>query len=260
MIRNMSKKKVGILGFGEIGGSLKSVYDDYPEKFDVFVKDLDYDDGLQDLDVLNVCIPYSDKFDEIVLREINECQAKLTIINSTILPGTTKSIRKKLNKKFKIVHSPVRGVHPELYEGIKTFVKFIGAEDDLSRRLAVSHYKALKIKTECCDNSVTTELGKALSTTYYGVVIALHGEMSKLCSQVGASFDQSITRFNQTYNSGYVALGKSNLVRPVLYPPQGDPPFIGGHCVVPNAELLSSRFESPILDLIMSYRREDTQK
>ena len=253
----MSKKKIGILGFGEIGGSLKQVYDDYSENFHILIKDLDRDDGFQDLDVLNVCIPYSDKFVDVVLKEIGDSNAELTIINSTILPGTTRKIRSKLGQNFKIVHSPVRGVHPELYEGLKTFVKFVGAEDDLSRRAAISHYKELKIQTEYCDNSVTTEMGKVLSTTYYGVVIAMHGEMAKFCSQVGANFDQAVTRFNQTYNVGYTQLGKENLVRPVLYPPQGDPPFIGGHCVVQNAELLIYNFESIMLDLIQQYKRDD---
>tara|TARA_Y100000593_G_scaffold94426_1_gene193444 strand:+ start:3665 stop:4426 length:762 start_codon:yes stop_codon:yes gene_type:complete len=252
----MTKERIGILGFGEIGGSLKKVYDDYPDKFEVLVKDLDRNDGFENLDILNVCIPYSEKFVDIVLEEIADCGAGLTIINSTVLPGTTRLIRERLDQNYKIVHSPVRGVHPELYEGIKTFVKFVGAEDDLSRRSALEHYQTLKIKAEYCDDSVTSELGKALSTTYYGVVIAMHGEMSKFCSQVGANFDQAITRFNQTYNVGYTKLGKENLVRPILYPPQGDPPFIGGHCVVQNAELLMKNFESMMLDLIVKYKRE----
>jgi UDP-N-acetyl-D-mannosaminuronate dehydrogenase len=252
----MSKAKVGILGYGEIGGSLAKVYEDYPQKFEIAIKDLNRDDGLDNLSVLNICIPYNDKFITIVTNQIVESNADLTIIHSTVLPGTTAKIKSMLSKKFKVVHSPVRGVHPELYEGIKTFVKFVGAEDDMSRRSAIRHLAKLDIKTEHCDNSVTTEIGKALSTTYYGVVIALHGEMSDFCSQVGANFDQAITRFNQTYNTGYSELGKDNLVRPVLYPPKGSPPFIGGHCVVSNAELLLEEFKSESLNLIMKYKRE----
>jgi len=251
-----NKKKIGILGFGEIGASLAKVYNDHKEKFEVLIKDLERDDGLDSLDVLNICIPYTENFIEIVKNQIHESNPDLTIIHSTVMPGTTNKIKSILGNNFKVVHSPIRGVHPELYEGIKTFVKFVGAEDDMSRRAAIEHLDSLNIKTEHCDNSVTTELGKALSTTYYGVIIAFHGEMSNFCSQVGANFEQAITRFNETYNKGYTSLGKENLVRPVLYPPKGNPPFIGGHCVVQNAEMISKNFSSKSIDLIMKYKRD----
>ena len=119
-----NKKKIGILGFGEIGASLAKVYNDHKEKFEVLIKDLERDDGLDSLDVLNICIPYTENFVEIVKNQICKSNPDLTIVHSTVMPGTTQKIKLILENKFKIVHSPIRGVHPELYEGIKTFVKY----------------------------------------------------------------------------------------------------------------------------------------
>lgn len=241
------KQRIGIIGHGEIGGSLESVYRDYTNL--IFIKDLNRDDGLTNIDVLNICIPFSDKFVEIVSSYIKEIKPGLTIIHSTVLPNTTRDII-KLSGEHMIVHSPVRGIHPKLYDGIKTFVKFIGAESDQASLATQEHFQTMGMDTEVCENSVVTELGKTLSTTYYGLCIAWHGEAQKLCEKYGIPFREVMTRFNQTYNDGYSALGKTDCVRPVLYPP-GD--VIGGHCVIPNAELVKSLIESPAIELILSY-------
>ena len=52
----MSKKTVGILGYGEIGSSLEKCY--LGKNFILKIKDLNRDDGLENLDVLNICIPF----------------------------------------------------------------------------------------------------------------------------------------------------------------------------------------------------------
>ena len=163
-------------------------------------------------------------------------------------PGTTK----KLSKKFKgiVVHSPVRGLHPKLFEGIKTFVKYIGADNKKAGRLAKKHLEGLGLKTKLFFPSLTTELGKILDTTYYGLIIAWHGEMKKICDEVGVDFEKAATDFNKTYNEGYKKLGMPNVTRPVLYPPKNG---IGGHCILPNAKILKKYFKSRALDFILEY-------
>jgi UDP-N-acetyl-D-mannosaminuronate dehydrogenase len=244
---NNSNIKIGILGNGEIGSSLYKVYKDHTNN--VFIKDLIIDEGLQDSDVLNICIPYSEKFEEIVSNHILEIKPKLTIIHSTILPNTTKNIINQTNIS-QVVHSPVRGVHPNLYEGIKTFVKFIGSESQETAILAKQHFEFLDIKSEICKNSTTTELAKLLSTTYYGLCIAWHGEVLEMCNSLDLPFEEVMTRFNETYNEGYKILGKDNVIRPVLYPPDNK---IGGHCVIPNTKLLNCMFDSEAIKLILKY-------
>lgn len=243
--------KVGILGFGEIGQAIHKVYSNNSSNFKFFIKDLNRDDGLDDLDVLNISIPYNDSFNFIEVVADTILKSKLTIIHSTIPVGTIRKL-KTLLPESNIVHSPCRGIHPNLYEGIITFPKFIGSTSVNDSELAAKHLESLGIKTIICENSETTELAKLLDTSYYGICIAYHGEAKKACEKFGANFNEVMTTYNTTYNIGYTLLGKLNVVRPVLTPPIDG---IGGHCVVENAELLSRQFESPALDFIKNYKK-----
>jgi len=243
--RNIS---VGILGYGEIGKSLVKFYKN-PR-----IKDLKRDDGLKGVEILHICIPYNNKFADIVKKEIKEIKPKLTIIHSTIAPATTKKIISGLPKELRmVVHSPVRGVHPYLYEGMKTFVKYIGADDKKAGELAKKHLESLGIKTKLVYPAKTSELAKLFCTTYYGLCIAWHGEMAKICKNEKVNFDDVVTELNKTYNEGYAKLGKKNVIRPVLSAPEKG---IGGHCIVPNAKILKKYYKSKALDLILDYEQK----
>jgi len=239
------KTKVGILGYGEVGQAIAKFYDS-PK-----IKDLDRDDGLEGAEVLNVCISWSDNFKNIVKEEVKKIKPKLTIIHSTVPPGVTKEIKEAVN--LPVVHSPIRGVHPHLYPGIKTFVKYIGAEDESSGDLARNHLKSIGMKVKVFYPSVATELGKLFSTSYYGLCIAWHGEMKKICDKSGVDFEQAVTDFNKTYNEGYKELGMPQVIRPTLYPPKEG---IGGHCIIPNAGILNEFYESKALDFILNYKKD----
>jgi 3-hydroxyisobutyrate dehydrogenase-like beta-hydroxyacid dehydrogenase len=257
MPKNKIKNQdVGILGYGEVGQAVAKFYKNprLRERFggQAKIKDLERDDGLKGVEILNICIPWSDKFVEIAEKEIKKIKPKFTIIHSTVAPGTTKKLASIFGGM--VVHSPVRGIHPFLYQGIKTFIKYIGADNKKAGKMAKKHLESLGIKAKVFYPSATTELGKLLDTTYYGVVIAWHGEMKKICKKFGVDFGKTVTDFNQTYNEGYTKLGKKNVIRPVLYPPNGK---IGGHCIAPNAKILKRLYNSKFLDLLLEYGPED---
>lgn len=238
--------KIGILGYGEIGKAIAKFY----EKPNI--KDLKRDDGLKGVEVLHICIPWSSDFINIVIREIKDVRPKLAIIHSTVAPGTTKRIVQNLpREQYMVVHSPVRGVHPHLHKGIKTFVKYIGAEDKKAGKAAQKHLRTWRMRTKVFIPAATTELGKLLDTTYYGLIIAWHGEMEKMCNRFGVDFEQAVTDFNNTYNESYTKLGMPHVVRPVLDSPKGG---IGGHCIMPNAEILKKYYKSKALDLVLQYK------
>lgn len=240
-----STDNVGILGYGEVGRAIAKFYQK-PK-----IKDLNRSDSLKGVEILHICIPDSDQFVKIVKKEIKNIKPRLTIIHSTVAPGTTKKIGNMT------VHSPVRGDHPHLYEAVKTFVKYIGTDNQKAGKLAKKHFQNLGLKTKVFQPSLVTELGKLLDTAYYALCIAWHGEMKKLCDQFQVDFDQVVTDFNQTYNQGYAKLGKKNVIRPVLYPPNL---FIGGHCLMPNAKILQKYFKSKAIDLILQYQAKPKKK
>ena len=239
------KNKIGILGYGEVGQAISKFYHN-PR-----IKDLNRDDGLEGVEILNICIPWNGNFIDIVKKEIKQIKPKFTMIHSTVAPGTTKKIGGM------IVHSPIRGMHPNLYPGIKTFVKYIGADNKRAGEMAKSHLESLGIKTKLFYPSVTTEIGKLFDTSYYALCIAWHGEMKKICDVIGANFEEAVVDFNKTYNEGYKKIGKKNVIRPVLYAPKEG---ITGHCLIPNAKILKQYFKSRALDLILDYNPEKKAK
>jgi cytidyltransferase-like protein len=243
---NIGQERVGILGFGEVGQAIAKFYKN------PLIKDLQRDDGLIGVDVLHVCIPGNENFFSVAQREIANIQPKLAIIHSTVSPGITRQLAEQFSGK--VVHSPIRGIHPYLHEGIKTFVKYIGSDNPEAGAMAKEHLESLGIKTKLFNSSVATELGKLFDTTYYGVAIAWHGDMKKLCDAMSVDFEQVVTDFNKTYNEGYIALGKHNVVRPVLSAPN---PHIGGHCVIPNARILKKYMDSKAVDLILQYEKKE---
>ena len=233
-------KSIGIIGYGEIGQGLEKVY--LEKGYTPLIRDLDRDDGLDEVDILNICIPYSDKFIAQVSEFMGFINPEIAIIHSTVPPGTTDTIS---IAHPQIVHSPVRGVHPHLDEGIKTFIKVFGG---IKATEAAEHYEQDLHVTSCVySSSRATEVAKLLDTSYYGVCIAWHDYVRQLCEQNGVSFEEAQSHYNTTYNEGYKELGKSNVVRPTLTPPDGK---IGGHCVVPNAELLRKVLDSKLLEAI----------
>jgi UDP-N-acetyl-D-mannosaminuronate dehydrogenase len=148
MFKKDKKMKIGILGYGEVGKAIAKFYES-PK-----IKDLTRDDNLRGVDILNVCVPWNKDFVDLIKKEIRTIKPKLTIIHSTVAPGTTKKIGGM------VVHSPIRGIHPNLYEGIKTFVKYVGADNKKAGKLAEVHLTSLGLKIKVICPSISTELGK----------------------------------------------------------------------------------------------------
>ncbi|RMG32415.1 MAG: hypothetical protein D6732_13465 [Methanobacteriota archaeon] len=245
----IDNENVGILGFGEVGSSLSRCYNS-PRIFDLEGGR----DDLSGIDVLNVCIPFKDSGFISTVKQAQEMYSpKLTIIHSTVAPGTTSAIGGAT------VHSPVRGVHPNLYEGIMTFVKYVGADSEEVGILACQHLQSLGIQTELILPSIETEVGKLFSTTQYGLYIAMHAELKKMCDEFGVNFETAVTHMNQTYNEGYEALGMAHVKRPLLTPPENG---IGGHCIIPNAKILKSALKrsNEALELLLKYEVTENVK
>lgn len=221
-----SKSKHLIVGFGEVGKSLYELIDE--AGFEVEALDIDDRIAEKKFHVLHVCFPYSESF----VRDVKQYQSMdlvdggLTIIHATVPVGTTEQIPGA-------VHSPVRGVHPNLKKGLQTFVKYVGGPRCLE---ASEVLQDIGIKfTMATDSSKTTEAIKLWDTTYYGWNIIFEKQVKAYCDKHGLDFDLVYEHANQTYNQGYSALGNWRVIRPIL---KDMPGKIGGHCVVQNCDLL----------------------
>ncbi|MBK9272783.1 MAG: hypothetical protein IPM48_14455 [Saprospiraceae bacterium] len=208
-----------IIGNGEIGKALFKVLERYEPKI------CDTEGIRGKFDVLHVAFPYSDSFVGSVLSYKKRFGARLVIIHSTVKVGTTGQIGEFC------VHSPVRGVHPNLAEGIMTFVKHFGGE---MANEASKIFEDVGVETRVHENPETTEMMKILDTTYYGWNILFMKEVKRICDEYGLDFNDVYTVPNEEYNEGYMLLGKPNVRRPVLEYMEGK---IGGHCVINNTFL-----------------------
>lgn len=231
-----AKQEHLVIGMGQIGSAIAAVLQDNRKNT---ISGIDKDGVIgSKFDVVHICFPYSRRFKRQVKQYIAQYLKVygLVIIHSTVPCGTTDKIGDY------VVHSPVRGVHPHLYEGIKTFVKFFGGKRAIE---ASKIFIKCKVKIAFSNNAVDTELLKLLDTTAYGWNIIFNKWAMKMCRKYDANFNFVYTLGTETYNQGYAKLGRKDVVRPVL---NYIPGKIGGHCILSNCKLLGG-----VISLVIVY-------
>ena len=228
-----------VVGYGEVGKGLYEVLTTENSTLEVDVHDPFVKDAPERqherYDVIHICIPFKNTkgFSDAVMDVMSKfaLPGTIVVIHSTVPVGTTNEIG-QLTGHDGMVHSPIRGVHPNLALGIRVFPKYFGGQYAWK---AAEYFAGLGIETRTFDNSDTTEAIKLWDTTQYGWQIVLAKEISSWCKKHGLSFDDVYRVPNQDYNDGYTDLDRPEVVRPYLKDMPGP---IGGHCVIPNCELL----------------------
>ncbi len=207
-----------IVGYGEVGQSLGAVIGDHAW----ISKHSNGTYHNEPNPIVHICIPYDDNFEYTV--NFWKMNSRLVIVHSSVPVGVCDALG--------VVHSPIRGVHPNLDKGIRTFVKYFGGKD---AKKASKIFKKLGLKVKVYQHARTTEALKLWDTTQYGRLIMLEKEIWEWCSQNNVDFKEVYQEANKDYNEGYTKLGMPHVVRPYLKHMPGP---IGGHCVLPNAKLL----------------------
>jgi len=228
-----------VIGMGEIGSALYSILKDKYKTDGYDIKQAN--DVGTTYDIVHICIPYSDKFCEIVKDYASLFNPKCVVIHSSVPVGTTK----KLGEGY--FHSPVRGVHPDMKQGLLTYVKYISYNSDIRAAEKISDYFTdVGIETKIYCNTDHTELMKLLELSRYGVYIAFAKEQEEICKAFGLDYEQVVSEYEKTRNDGMVNIGKQELCQPVLYPFKD---YVGGHCTVEDMELLLRQVEDvPLLE------------
>ncbi len=249
--KRLTKETVLILGLGEIGHTLFALFNDAKDSFDVYGLDLDQakmqdagqnrKDFPNKIDTLHVCLPCGNQqnFEKITLDYIVEFKPNLTIINSTVPPGTTLKIAEKC--KCLVAHSPSRGVHvnaEHMKWEMKRWTKYVGGANVAAAKAALVHFEKLGLKVKVLKSSTETELAKLFETTYRAWMIACFQEMHRMSMAFGADFNETVDFLEDTH--------RLRFDRPVMFPG-----VIGGHCLIPNTELLLDNYDSEFLKLIL---------
>lgn len=243
----MNRKIVGILGYGEIGSAMAKIC--RGAGYRVLIRELSYDQLVgKKVDYLHVNVPEKTnrKFIDLVVKNVKELEPKLTIINSSITPGTTRKIFAKTKKP--IVHSPVIGLHPNLYDSItKHFEKVVAPINEESKKLAQAHFKKLGLKITFFKKPENSEAGKLLDIVYFCWNIVFCKWVARLCEQNGWDFEEVYKKQNDIYNEGYKKL-LPNSVRPNLIPMPGP---LTGHCLIPDTRLIHKLYPNKLTKFIL---------
>lgn len=229
-----------VIGMGEVGNGL---FDVLIGRHHVMARDKDPILITDPIYALHISIPWSDKFEEEVKKYIAAYKPMVTIVYSTVPIGTC--------ERLGAVHSPVEGKHPAIGLSIRNSARWIGSSDENQLNKAEDIWKDI-VPVRKMPKADFTEWLKLRSTSKYGVNIAWADYEAKVSKELGLDF-VAVKQFDLDYNNMYQRLGMLQFQRYVLDPPEGK---IGGHCVVPNAELLKEQFPSEMLDLIIAMKEE----
>ena len=253
----MRKDEVLVVGLGEVGRSLFELLRE-SGKFEVHGFDVDeakmravgQDMVPSQVDVMHVCVPCPsrDEFVNVVSGYVKRFQPKLVILNSTVPPGTTKALH-DCCAHLLVAHSPVRGVHKSLEHmkwELKRWTKYVGGVDADSAESARKHFEKAGFRTRTLKSCSETELAKLFETTYRSWMIACFQEMHRITRSLKADFDGVVDFIEDTH--------RVRLDRPVMFPG-----FMGGHCLIPNVQLLLQSYDSEFLRLILQSNEQRKQ-
>ena len=236
------ENSIVVVGLGEVGRPLLEFLSDH---YNVIGVDIAPPAGpIGKVDVLHVCFPFEIKdFVGETARYIDLFKPRLTVIHSTVAIGTTRAVAQRTGAA--VVHSPVRGKHARMLQELRTYTKFVGAIDPAAGKSAAEHFESAGLKTKILSAPEATELAKLTETTYFGLLIAWAQEVERYASQVGQSYEEIVSFYEEI---------------PFFPATKYFPGVIGGHCVMPNIEILLKFDDSSLLKAIKTSNRAKIER
>ncbi len=228
-----SNTKTLVVGLGEVGGALVEVLE---RTRPILRHDIERREFSDPIGVMHICIPFVSRaqFEPLAIEYICRFKPELTIINSTVLPGTTRSISEKTASA--VVYSPVRGKHVKMAKDLLHYFKFVAASEEEWADKAAAHFQEHGMKTRKLEKPETLEVAKLGETTYFGVIIAWAQEFNRYVQRAGGDYEEATEFFEEV----------AFLPRQRYFPG-----FIGGHCVIPNINLLLQLDSAPLLEAVL---------
>jgi UDP-N-acetyl-D-mannosaminuronate dehydrogenase len=237
-----NEQTIVVAGLGEVGKPLYELISQHHKTIGIDISPPPA--HIKDVDVLHICFPFQIKdFVGETARYVELFTPRLVIINSTVGVGTTRTVAERT--RIPVAYSPVRGKHARMLQDLQRYTKFIGVLDKTSAEKAAAHFGSLGLNTKVLSSPEAAEIAKLSETTFFGLMIAWAQEVERYGDKFGANYDEIV--------SFYEEIG---FFPPVKY----FPGVIGGHCVMPNIELLKRSVHSEILDAIETSNRKKTER
>ena len=227
----MLKKDI-VVGLGEIGLPIFKLLSK-KIKIDGFDKIEKLNSNkFPNIENMHICIPFSKDFEKSVLQLTKKFNPDGIVIHSTISPNTTKKLQTKLD--LPIIYSATRGVHKRMLKDLKRYTKFFAVynyapKSKWASRTFKNKLKKCGVKTKQMSQPITLELAKVVcDTSYYGWLINFAQISKIIADKENVDYDEmwSFTDEIQKFLKN----------RPKMFPG-----FIGGHCVIPNLDLVNDK-------------------
>jgi UDP-N-acetyl-D-mannosaminuronate dehydrogenase len=227
----VSDSVVIVVGQGEIGKPLQKILS---RTYHCIGVDIEPVEVAAPCSTMHICYPYQiPDFVGTTLAYIRTYKPELTIINSTVVPGTTRRVYEESGAK--LAYSPARGKHVRMEADLLRYRKFVAGIDEISSVRALEHLSGAGFRTDRFRTPEIGELSKLIETTWLGILIGWAQEVERFAESYGASFEE-VNAFIQEVD---------------FLPSHIFPGWIGGHCVMPNIELLQERVQSQFLDAVV---------
>jgi len=246
-------KKDVVAGLGEIGTPILQLISKAVPAigYDINEKLVDKNKFIKyeklDTCFLHICIPYSEKFIPNVISLSKKFKPQGIVIHSTISPNTTNKIQSLLS--IPVIYSATRGVHKRMLYDLKRYTKFYAvAPNAPNAKWASLAYAGLmkkcKVKVQKMSNPLTLELAKiVVDTSYYGWLINYAQLSNMIAIENKVDYDEMWSFSDEIHKF----LGN----RPKMFPG-----FIGGHCVIPNLDLIHHKTLNLIKELNDKYGKK----
>ena len=189
---------------------------------------------------LHIAIPVTSKFELNILQLYKKFKPECIVMHSTVGPGTTEKIQEKLD--VPLIYSATRGVHKRMLKDIKRYTKFFAISKNAPKKQWATKAFSRKmkncgVKTKQMSKPETLELAKIVcDTSYLGWLVNFAQISNVISKQYNVDYDEMWTFSEEIHKF----LGN----RPKMYPG-----IIGGHCVIPNLQLLRSQTLTQIKEM-----------
>lgn len=192
-----SRKKIGIVGLGYVGGAVKHWFES--SKSDLFLYDKYKNIGspveVNQADIIFVAVPtpFGPKgYDDSAVREVIKLIAngKVVVIKSTILPGSTENFQKKYPDKTILFNPEFLRAKTPVEDFLKPDKQIIGYSNDSGKSIAPQILSVLPpapfVKIM---KAREAEMVKYFNNAYLAARVIFANEMYDLCQKIKADYE-----------------------------------------------------------------------
>ncbi len=191
--------------------------------------------------VLHVAIPGSaGNFAKIIDTYVAKYDPEIILVHATTVPGSTQKLVDHYGSD-RVAHTQVHGKHhgDRMRSDMLHYPKFVGTASDIAFERATAVLTAMGHPPESIvrlSSALAGEIVKLLATTFFGYLIVWAQQIERLSDQCGVPYEELMS-FTKLATVDYSINNKF-------------PGIIGGHCVLPNINILQKVYPSPLWDFM----------